>query len=68
MPIRGHIAILLTAVAFAAFARKATMPQLPAPDFAAAGACTNIALNALSASGTLSFSLSFMPWTAWCFC
>ena len=29
MPIRGHIAIFLTIVAFAAFARKATMPPLP---------------------------------------
>ncbi len=61
MPIRGHIAIFLTIVAFAAFARKATMPPLPQLDFADAGACTNIALNALSATGTLSFSLSFAP-------
>ena len=61
MPIRGHIAILLTAVAFAAFARKAAAAPLPQPDFADAGACTNIALNALSATGTLSFSLSFVP-------
>ena len=47
MPIRGHIAILLTTVAFAAFARKAMAVPLPQPDFADAGACTNIALNAL---------------------
>ena len=33
MPIRRHIAILLTAIAFTAFARKTTMPQLPAPAF-----------------------------------
>ncbi|MBR6733257.1 MAG: hypothetical protein IKL96_02535 [Kiritimatiellae bacterium] len=61
MPIRGHIAILFTVVAFAAFARKAMAAPLPQPDFADAGACTNIVLNALSASGTLSFSLSFAP-------
>ena len=61
MPIRGHIAIFLTIVAFAAFARKAVAAPLPQPDFADAGACTNIALNALSATGTLSFSLSFAP-------
>ena len=61
MPIRGHIAIFLTIVAFAAFARKAAAAPLPQLDFADAGACTNIALNALSATGTLSFSLSFAP-------
>ena len=42
----------------AAWAVAAPLPQ---PDFADAGACTNIALNALSATGTLSFSLSFAP-------
>lgn len=61
MATRGHFAILLTLVALVAFARKAVAAPLPQPDFADAGACTNIALNALSATGTLSFSLSFAP-------
>ena len=34
---------------------------LPEPEFADAGACTNVVLSAPSASGVLSFSLSFMP-------
>ncbi|MBQ8111766.1 MAG: hypothetical protein IJ146_01035 [Kiritimatiellae bacterium] len=34
---------------------------LPQPEFADAGACANVALSALSASGELSFSLSFAP-------
>ncbi len=34
MQIKGQIVVLLTVVAFAAFARKATMPQLSAPAFA----------------------------------
>ncbi|MBR6733387.1 MAG: hypothetical protein IKL96_03195, partial [Kiritimatiellae bacterium] len=45
------------ALVAAAYAAAAPLPQ---PDFADAGACTNIALNALSATGTLSFSLSFV--------
>ena len=35
--------------------------QLPQPAFADAGACTNVALSVLPASGVLSFSLSFAP-------
>ena len=46
----------LFALAAAAFAAP-----LPQPEFVAAGACTNVALSALSASGVLSFSLSFVP-------
>ncbi len=34
---------------------------LPQPEFVDAGASTNVALSALSASGELSFSLSFVP-------
>ena len=34
---------------------------LPQPEWMDAGACTNVSLSALSASGVLSFSLSFAP-------
>ncbi len=39
----------------------ASAAPLPQPTFADAGACTNVALSALSASGSLSFSLVFRP-------
>ena len=39
----------------------ASAVSLPQPEFADAGACTNVALSALSSSGVLSFSLSFAP-------
>ena len=42
-------------------ALAALAAPLPQPAFADAGACTNVALSALSASGELSFSLSFAP-------
>ena len=48
--------LLVLASVFAAQA----MP-LPQPERVDAGACTNVALSALSASGVLSFSLSFAP-------
>ena len=41
------------------FTAQAT--PLPQPEWVDAGACTNVALSALSASGVLSFSLSFAP-------
>lgn len=41
------------------FTAQAT--PLPQPEWVDAGACTNVALSALSASGVLSFSLSFTP-------
>ena len=50
----GVVAVLMTALASLA-------APLPQPEFADAGACTNVALSALSASGELSFSLSFVP-------
>lgn len=50
----GVVAALMTALA-------ALAAPLPQPAFADAGACTNVALSALSASGELSFSLSFVP-------
>ena len=60
MPIRGHIAILLTAVAFAAFARKATMPQLSAPAFADTEVVTNMPMPSVDmATRRVSFSLAF---------
>ena len=51
--------IVVTAMLMTAFAVLAA--PLPSPEFADAGACTNVALSALSASGVLSFSLSFAP-------
>ena len=42
MATRGHIAILVTVVAFAALARKATMPLLPAPAFTDTEVVTNM--------------------------
>ncbi len=42
-------------------ALAALAAPLPQPEFADAGACTNVALSALNASGVLSFSLSFAP-------
>ena len=41
------------------FTAQAT--PLPQPEWVDAGACTNVALSALPASGVLSFSLSFAP-------
>ena len=49
----------MTAITITAFAALAV--PLPQPEFADAGACTNVSLSALSASGELSFSLSFAP-------
>ena len=42
-------------------ALAALAAPLPHPAFADAGACTNVVLSALNASGVLSFSLSFAP-------
>ena len=61
MPIKGHIAILLTSVAFAALARTAIRASLPVPAFADAGASTNIVLAASSMPGVVTFSLEFAP-------
>lgn len=41
------------------FTAQAT--PLPQPEWVDAGACTNVALSALPASGVLSLSLSFAP-------
>jgi len=49
----------LIAISMTAFAASAV--PLPQSEFADAGACTNITLSALSASGLLSYSLSFAP-------
>ena len=49
---------LLLVLASVFTAQAAPLPQ---PKWVDAGACTNVALSALSASGVLSFSLSFAP-------
>ncbi len=49
---------LLLVLASVFTAQAAPLPQ---PEWVDAGACTNVALSALSASGVLSFSLSFTP-------
>ena len=60
MATRGHFAILLTLVAFTAFARKATMPQLPAPAFADTEVVTNMPMPSVDmATRRVSFSLAF---------
>ena len=51
--------VTMAAISMTTFTAVAT--PLPQPEFADAGACTNVALSALSASGVLSFSLSFAP-------
>ena len=51
--------VAMVAIWMTAF--TAVAAPLPQPEFADAGACTNVALSALSASGVLSFSLSFAP-------
>ena len=53
--------LLLLASASVSAAVLAAVSPLPQPEFADAGACTNVALSALSVSGVLSFSLSFAP-------
>ena len=50
---------VLTAISMTVFAASAV--PLPQPEWVDAGACTNVALSALPASGVLSFSLSFAP-------
>ena len=58
MPTTNRImAAVLASIAVCA----ASAAPLPQPTFADAGACTNVALSALSASGSLSFSLVFRP-------
>jgi len=57
--LQKKICIVVTAITITAFAALAV--PLPQPEFADAGACTNVVLSALSASGVLSFSLSFVP-------
>ena len=60
MPIRGHIAILLFVIAFAAFARKATMPPLPVSTFADTEVVTNMPMPSVDmATRRVSFSLAF---------
>ena len=60
MPIKGHITILLIAVAFAAFARKATMPPLPVSTFADTEVVTNMPMPSVDmATRRVSFSLAF---------
>ena len=60
MLIRGHIVILLTAVAFAALARKATMPLLPAPAFTDTEVVTNMPMPSVDmATRRVSLSLAF---------
>ena len=49
----------LTAISMTVFAASAV--PLPQPEWVDAGACTNVALSALPASGVLSLSLSFAP-------
>ncbi len=51
--------VAMAAIWMTAFTAVAT--PLPQPEFADAGACTNVVLTALSTSGVLSFSLSFVP-------
>ena len=53
--VRWVLAVISVTV-FAALAAP-----LPQPEWVDAGACTNVALSALPASGVLSFSLSFAP-------
>ena len=53
--------LLMLASACVSAAALAVASPLPQPEFADAGACTNVVLSALSASGVLSFSLSFAP-------
>ena len=50
---------VLAVISVTAFAASAV--PLPQPKWVDAGACTNVALSALPASGVLSFSLSFAP-------
>ena len=45
MPIRGHIVAVFASIAVCAVSAA----SLPQPTFADAGACTNVALSALSA-------------------
>ena len=60
MPIRGHIAILLFVIAFAAFARKAMMPPLPVSTFADTEVVTNMPMPSVDmATRRVSFSLAF---------
>ena len=58
MLIRGHIAILLTVVAFAAFARKATVESLPVSPYADTEVATNIVFG-VGVAGNDVFSVSF---------
>ena len=57
--LQKELCIVAAAILITTF--DALAVPLPQPDFADAGACTNVVLSALSASGVLSFSLSFMP-------
>ena len=52
-----HVAAMVISMAVVA----ASAAPLPSPEFVDAGACTNVALSALSSSGVLSFSLSSAP-------
>ncbi len=54
-----RIVVRLLLVLASVFTAQAT--PLPQPKWVDAGACTNVALSALPASGVLSFSLSFAP-------
>ena len=56
--------VCIVAVAISLMAFDVLAVPLPEPEFADAGACTNVVLSALSASGVLSFSLSFVPGTS----
>ena len=60
MPIKGHIVILLTVVAFAALAHTVTMPPLPDPAFADTEVVTNMPLPSVDmTTRRVSFSLAF---------
>ena len=60
MPIKGHIVILLTVVAFAALAHTVTMPPLPDPAFADTEVVTNMPMPSVDmATRRVSFSLAF---------
>ena len=58
MLIRGHITILLTVVAFAAFARKATVESLPVSPYADTEVATNVVFG-VGVAGNDVFSVSF---------
>ena len=55
----SRIVVRLLLVLASVFTAQTT--PLPQPKWVDAGACTNVALSALPASGVLSFSLSFAP-------